>query len=125
MLPLEKIDGYYDAFNDPASRGSALSTLRATTDTRPIEAQIARITVPTLVVWGRDDRVVPARLGQRLSRQIRGSGFELMDAGHAPHEERPLEFAAIMSRFLKAERLSGTGAAADRSGLGWTGASSR
>src|SRR5262245_48989236 len=29
-----KIDAYYDAFNDPASRGSALATLRATQDTR-------------------------------------------------------------------------------------------
>jgi pimeloyl-ACP methyl ester carboxylesterase len=110
--PTERIDEYYDAFNDPAARGSALATLRATRDTRPIEAQTARVQAPTLVVWGRADRLVPARFGQRLSRQIRGAGFELMDAGHAPHEERPAEFAAILGRFLRAERPSG-----DRSGL--------
>jgi pimeloyl-ACP methyl ester carboxylesterase len=110
--PMERIDEYYDAFNDPAARGSALATLRATRDTRPIEAQTARVQVPTLVVWGRADRLVPARFGQRLSRQIRGAGFELMDTGHAPHEERPAEFASILGRFLRAERASG-----DRSGL--------
>jgi pimeloyl-ACP methyl ester carboxylesterase len=116
--PVERIDRYYEAFDDPASRGSALATLRRTVDTRTIEAQTARIQAPTLVVWGRADKVVPARLGQRLSRQIRGAGFELMDTGHAPHEERPAEFAAILGRFLRAERPSG-----DRSGLNLNGAS--
>jgi pimeloyl-ACP methyl ester carboxylesterase len=110
--PLARIDRYYDKFDDPASRGSALATLRATRDTRPIEALTARVQAPTLVVWGRADRVVPARFGLRLSRAIRGAGFELMDTGHAPHEERPAEFASILGRFLRAERPSG-----DRSGL--------
>ncbi len=103
-LPLEVIDRYYDAFNDPASRGSAHATLRATLDTRSVAAQTARIGVPALVIWGRNDRMFPAGLGQRLARQIRGAGFELMDAGHAPHEESPEEFSAIAGRFLRAER---------------------
>jgi pimeloyl-ACP methyl ester carboxylesterase len=107
-LPLEKIDRYYDSFNAPSSRGSALATLRATVDTRGVGALTARILAPTLVVWGRNDRVFPAGLGQRLSRQIRGAGFELMDAGHTPHEERPGEFSAIVTRFLRAERPAGT-----------------
>jgi pimeloyl-ACP methyl ester carboxylesterase len=109
-VPAERIDGYYDAFDDPTSRESARCCGHPRH--RPIEAQTARIQAPTLVVWGRDDRIVPARFGQRLSRQIRGAGFELMDTGHAPHEQRPAEFAAILGRFLRAERPSG-----DRSGL--------
>jgi pimeloyl-ACP methyl ester carboxylesterase len=100
----QRLDAYYDAFNDPASRGSALATLRATTDTRAVAAQTVRIGVPTLVVWGRRDHLFPARLGQRLARQIRGAGFELMDAGHAPQEECAAEFSAIAARFLRAER---------------------
>lgn len=107
-LPVEKIDRYYDSFNAPSSRGSALATLRATIDTRSVAALTARIAVPTLVVWGRNDRTFPAGMGQRLSRQIRGAGFELMDAGHAPHEERPDDFSAIVTRFLRAERPAGT-----------------
>ncbi|HVU05386.1 MAG TPA: alpha/beta hydrolase [Polyangiaceae bacterium] len=103
-LSLEQVDRYYDSFNGPSSRGSALATLRATVDTRNVAALTARIAAPTLVVWGRADRLLPAGLGQRLSRQIRGAGFELMDTGHAPHEERPDEFAGIVSRFLRSER---------------------
>jgi pimeloyl-ACP methyl ester carboxylesterase len=105
-IPNERIDHYYRMFNTPAARGSALATLRATVDTRAVVAQTARIQTPTLVVWGRADRVVPAGYGQRLAREIRGAGFEIVDAGHAPHEERPTELAAIMARFLRAERPS-------------------
>lgn len=104
---LEKIDRYYDAFNGPASRGSALATLRATHDTRAVVAQTARIGAPTLVIWGRDDRSFPPRFGRRLAHQIHGAGFELMNAGHAPHEELPEEFSALVTRFLRHERASG------------------
>jgi pimeloyl-ACP methyl ester carboxylesterase len=103
-LSVAKVDRYYDSFNGPASRGSAYATLRATVDTRAVAALTVRISVPTLVVWGRSDRLFPAGLGQRLSRQVRGAGFELMDTGHSPHEEKPAEFAGIVGRFLRAER---------------------
>ncbi|HEY1534066.1 MAG TPA: alpha/beta fold hydrolase, partial [Polyangiaceae bacterium] len=51
-----RIDRYYDAFNSPAARSSALATLRATVDTRGVVAQTTRIQAPTLVIWGRHDR---------------------------------------------------------------------
>jgi pimeloyl-ACP methyl ester carboxylesterase len=105
-VPSERIEHYYRLFNTPAARGSALATLRATVDTRPVIARTSRIQTPTLVVWGRGDKVFPAALGQRLARQIRGAGFELMDSGHAPHEEQPAELAGIIARFLRAERPS-------------------
>jgi pimeloyl-ACP methyl ester carboxylesterase len=103
---IRRVDEYYEAFNSPASRGSALATLRATVDTRTVVAQTARIAVPVLIVWGRHDRLYPAGFGHRLSREIRGAGFELMNTGHAPHEELPGEFAAVLGRFLRAERPS-------------------
>ena len=101
-----RIDRYYDAFNAPAARSSALATLRATVDTRGVVAQTTRIQAPTLVVWGRHDRVWPASFGQRLSREIRGSGFELLDCGHSPQEEKPADIVRILRRFLTDERKS-------------------
>ncbi len=97
---LERVDHYYELFNSPAARGSALATLRATADTRGVVAQTGRVRAPTLVLWGRHDRLVPAALGQRLSREIRGAGFELVDAGHAPQEERPEQTARAILHFL-------------------------
>jgi pimeloyl-ACP methyl ester carboxylesterase len=103
-VPLERVDRYYDVFNPPAARVSALATLRGTIDTRATIADIARVAVPTLVVWGRHDTIYPVLLGQRLAREIRGAGLELMNTGHAPHEEEPDLFVQIVSRFCRAER---------------------
>jgi pimeloyl-ACP methyl ester carboxylesterase len=100
----QRVDDYYESFNSPASRGSALATMRATLDTRTVTAQTTRITIPSLIVWGRHDRLYPAGFGHRLAREIRGAGFELMNAGHAPHEELPEEFAEVVWRFLRAQR---------------------
>jgi len=99
-----RIDRYYDLFDTPAARGSALATLRATADARAVAALTPRIETPTLVVWGRHDRVCPAAWGQRLARTIRGARLELLDAGHCPHEERPREAAQVVRRFLSDER---------------------
>jgi pimeloyl-ACP methyl ester carboxylesterase len=100
-LSTEKLDAYYHSFNTPAARGSALATLRATVDTRSVAAQTSRIQKPTLVLWGRKDRLVSASVGQRLAREIRGARFELLDAGHAPQEERPNELVEAVRRFLR------------------------
>jgi len=105
-LSSERLDRYYAAFNSPAARGSALATLRATTDTRALVAQTGRVQAPTLIVWGRRDRIYPAGFGQRMSREIRGAGFELLDAGHAPQEEQPDTLAEIIYNFLHDGRPS-------------------
>ncbi len=78
--------------------------MRATADARAIIALTPRIETPTLVIWGRHDRVCPAAFGQRLSRQIRGARLELVDAGHCPQEERPQEVGAATRRFLGEDR---------------------
>lgn len=96
----ERIDAFYDSFNSPAARGSALATLRSCADSRPALAQTSRIQTPTLVIWGHDDALSPARFGQRLAREIRGAGFEQLDAGHAPQEEQPKDVARLVARFL-------------------------
>jgi pimeloyl-ACP methyl ester carboxylesterase len=98
-----RIERYYASFNEPAARASALAMLRATTDTRDIAAQTTRVQTPTLVLWGRSDRVWPASFGQRLSREIHGARFELLDAGHSPHEEAPAEVLRVIRRFLSDE----------------------
>jgi len=99
-LPAERIDRYYEQFNTPAGRESAHAVLHSIRDTRPVVARITRITAPTLVVWGRLDRLFPPTFGQKLAREIPGSRLEVLDAGHSPHEERPEEFVRSMTRFL-------------------------
>ncbi len=106
LVPTARIDAFYSAFNTPAARSSALATLRGTADLRQVFALTSRVSCPTLVVWGRHDEWIPAAFGQRLSREIRGAGFELLDAGHLPQEEQPEALASALSRFLSGDRPS-------------------
>ena len=106
-IPNARLDAYYEAFNTPAARASALATLRATQDTRAVVAHIARISTPTLVIWGSEDTLYPPALGQRMAREIPSAGFQVIAAGHAPQEEQPAEVAAAISRFCAAPRARG------------------
>ena len=60
-----------------------------------------RITVPTLIVWGDDDKVFPLPYGEAYQKLIPGSQLEVLkDTGHTLQIERPGELAALMTRFL-------------------------
>jgi pimeloyl-ACP methyl ester carboxylesterase len=100
LIPEERLNRYYALFNTPAARESAHAVLHAIEDTRPIVARIPRISAPTLVVWGRHDRMLPAPFGHRLAREIGGARLDVLEAGHAPHEEQPEEFVRSVSEFL-------------------------
>jgi pimeloyl-ACP methyl ester carboxylesterase len=103
-FPLARIDRHYDLFNTPSSRESAYAVMRAILDTRPVVARVTRVTAPSLVIWGREDRLIPVASAQRLARELPSARLEIMDAGHSPHEERPREFVALCTEFLEGKR---------------------
>ena len=58
--------------------------------------------LPTLVVWGRDDTIVPVSAGQLYHDSIPGSKLEIIDnCGHRPEVEKPEEFIRIVQDFLR------------------------
>ena len=57
--------------------------------------------VPTLLLWGRQDTIVPLRVGQRLQRDLPRSRLEILEGcGHMPQEELPAESLEIFRSFL-------------------------
>jgi pimeloyl-ACP methyl ester carboxylesterase len=65
---------------DPAGFGRQIAAIAATGDLRPL---LARITVPSLIVHGADDALIPAACGKDTASSIRGSEFMLIDGmGH-------------------------------------------
>lgn len=59
-----------------------------------------RIRIPTLLVWGEQDRIVTPEYGERLRTAIPGAAMEVIpDAGHFPHWEQPERFADAVARF--------------------------
>jgi pimeloyl-ACP methyl ester carboxylesterase len=103
-LPLARIDRLYDCFNSPSARESAYAVLESMLDTRPVVARVSRVRQPTLVVWGRDDRLMPASAALKLGRELEDARLELFDAGHAPHQERPAEFVGVVREFCEGGR---------------------
>jgi pimeloyl-ACP methyl ester carboxylesterase len=62
---------------------------------------IERISVPTLVVHGDGDRVVPISNGRAIASRIPGAELEVIPGvGHYPYLEEPARFAAVVGAFL-------------------------
>ncbi|TDO14559.1 pimeloyl-ACP methyl ester carboxylesterase [Mycobacterium sp. BK086] len=65
-----------------------------------LRGQAARITAPTLIVWGAKDSAIPLRFGRATQDAIAGSRLEVLDTGHLPFSSRPQEFRAVVAPFL-------------------------
>lgn len=110
-------DSYYDdhkitkeqvaAYARPiASRGGRYALLETGRQAIPknfqeIISEYPTISVPTLILWGLNDEVIPLKIGRMLHEAIPGSRLELINnCGHVPQEERPEETICWVSEFL-------------------------
>ena len=56
--------------------------------------------LPTLIVWGERDSIIPVAHGAAAHEAMPGSRFEVFpDAGHMPHDHDPERFAALLADF--------------------------
>jgi pimeloyl-ACP methyl ester carboxylesterase len=70
--------------------------------TETVGDKLAGITIPTLVVWGGNDPIVPLADGQDYAAKIPGAKLLIVPkCGHVPSLERPAEFMAAVEPFLK------------------------
>jgi pimeloyl-ACP methyl ester carboxylesterase len=96
----------YGSLGDIETRHAFIQTLRAV-----IEPGGQRVSardrlylaaeVPTLIIWGSRDRVIPAAHGRRAHSEMPGSYFlEIPEAGHFPQLDRPRELVEAIVRFV-------------------------
>ena len=65
------------------------------------EARIKSLHVPTLVLWGGRDHLIPLDSARRFASDIAGAQLVVFDdLGHVPHEEDPARTVAALRRFL-------------------------
>jgi pimeloyl-ACP methyl ester carboxylesterase len=66
------------------------------------EADIKDLKLPTLILWGGKDRLIPPAYGQRFAKDIAGSKLVLFEAlGHVPQEEDPAATLVPVRAFLR------------------------
>jgi len=88
IVPAFQSPGYFDAMRNLVGYD--------------IRDRLEEIGVPTLIVWGRNDMIVPVGDAARYERLIGANArveiFE--DTGHVPMIERPSRFNALLDEFL-------------------------
>jgi len=66
-----------------------------------------RIKLPTLIVWGENDAIVPVAHAHEWKKLIPGARLEIIGkCGHVPYIERPDEFMKAIEKFLNEERVA-------------------
>ena len=79
----------------------ALRTLLDSLFENPIGPRLAEVRVPTLVISGEFDPLVPPPLSRRVAAAIPGAQYTVIRrAAHNPMDERPREFNAVLLDFL-------------------------
>ena len=63
--------------------------------------RLEEIQIPTMIVWGTDDWVIPSAAAVSYNRRIPHSRLEIFEhTGHVPQMERPERFNAVLEEFL-------------------------
>ena len=66
-----------------------------------LDGRLAEIHVPTLVVWGKQDTLLPISSGERYASGIPGARLVSFDkCGHVPAVEKTAEFVPVVTAFL-------------------------
>ncbi len=100
---------WFAAFDEYARSRATVAYVKRTmrrliaTETKQIpDADLRRIAVPTTLLWGRHDRMVPLALAQGAAERLGWPLHVVDDAAHAPHMEQPDAFAAELSAIADA-----------------------
>ncbi len=96
----ELIDEVYDIVNDRNKAIRIVATAK-TAVRHNLSDKLHQIKAPTLLIWGRQDTVTPAFVGEKFSELIEGSKLVFVEeCGHAPMMEKPPVFNDILETFL-------------------------
>jgi pimeloyl-ACP methyl ester carboxylesterase len=103
---LQEIWDSYTRLTDARAQRAFVHTIRAVIDPwgQRVSARdrlYLAAEVPTLIVWGAKDRVIPVAHGREAHELIPGSRLEIIeDAGHFVPLERPERFVAVLDDFM-------------------------
>ena len=104
---LEEIWRNFVSLSDPDARQAFIHTVRTVID---IKGQRASGTdrlylaaeLPTMIIWGEHDPLIPVAHAYAAHRSIRGSHLEIFpDAGHFPYRDDPQRFLKVLVDFMQ------------------------
>ncbi len=97
----ELVDEIFDIVNDRNKAIRVVATAKSAIR-HNLRERLHTITAPTLLIWGKEDQVTPAFVGEEFHERIQNSQLVILDkCGHAPMMEHPDVFNAHLEAFLK------------------------
>ena len=70
--------------------------------------EVEELATPLLVIWGREDRLIPVTHGRVLAQAVPGATLRILEScGHCPQVERPDLLIPLLVSFLEAEQAAG------------------
>ena len=79
-------------------------TMKKIAKEEDLEVVLEKIKVPTLILWGKKDDVLPLKDAYRIKEKIKRSQLRILPgARHSPHREAPEELSKIILNFLKSK----------------------
>lgn len=98
-----QVEAYAEPLRSAAHRLAIIRTALQIVpeDLAEVTERYGEIEVPTLLLWGRHDRVVPLSVGEKLLAALPNSQLEILEeCGHLPPEELPRESLKVLREFL-------------------------
>jgi pimeloyl-ACP methyl ester carboxylesterase len=97
----ELVERYYQLTLREGNRRALVQRLQQYRRGQDAE-RIGTLKLPTLILWGGRDRLVPPSVGKQFHEAIAGSELVVFDdLGHVPHEEDPVRTVAPVKAFLQ------------------------
>jgi 4,5:9,10-diseco-3-hydroxy-5,9,17-trioxoandrosta-1(10),2-diene-4-oate hydrolase len=102
-------DIYYELFSLPGAQTAMLKVIRSGCNIFGIKKDVLnetlmnlhRITSPTLIIWGRQDAIIPLIQAYYAKEKIPNSKLHVIEqCGHMPNFEKPDEFNQVVLDFL-------------------------
>lgn len=98
----DRLKKYYEYFDTRERRDFSYRLFLMTLQTSEVESAIPKVNIPSLIIWGDKDNLIPISCGYNLAGQLRSSKLEVVtDCGHAPQEEKPLETSNLIKKFIE------------------------
>jgi pimeloyl-ACP methyl ester carboxylesterase len=97
----ELVDEVFGIINDRRKALNVIATAKSAIRNN-LRDHLSRITVPVLLIWGLQDTITPAFVGEEFQKALPNATLKFIDkCGHAPMMERPQEFNALLDEFLQ------------------------
>lgn len=101
MASKELIDEVYDTVNDRGKAIRIIATAKSAVR-HNLADKLHQIKTPTLLVWGKDDVITPAFVGDKFHEMLEDSRLHFVEkCGHVPMMEHPALFNQFLENFLQ------------------------